>query len=219
MSNQVKASSKSNVIEQLNWRYATKKFDSTKKIDNETFEKIEKAMVLTPSSYGLQPWKFVVVVDQSTKQKLAEASFNQPQPKDCSHLVVITRLNEMPLAYVDKYLELIAQTREIPLDSLEGYKAKLSGFLERTSNEVLESWMENQCYIALGNLLHTAAQLGVDACPMEGFAKERYNEILQLEEKGVSSVVVCALGVRADDDKYAELKKVRHPVSDVVLYV
>lgn len=207
------------LVEQLQWRYATKKFDSSKKIDDKTWITLEDALVLTPSSYGLQPWKFVVVTDQSIKDKLPEHSFQQPQPKDCSHLVVISRLNKLDLEYVDKYVKAIADTRGLAPESLDSYKGMMTGFVKRSSEAELEQWMTKQCYIALGNLMTSAALLNVDACPMEGFNKAKYDEILKLDEQGINSVVLCAMGYRASDDKYAEHAKVRHSKNTVLHYV
>ncbi len=207
------------IVSNLEWRYATKQFDPAKKLDSAVWEQLEKALVLSPSSYGLQPWTFVVVTDQSVKEKLMEKSFQQPQPRDCSHLVVISRLAKIDVEYVESYLELISKTRGIPKEKLSDYKNMMAGFVKRSSEEELAIWMDKQCYIALGNILTTASALAVDACPMEGFDKKAYDEILDLPAKGLRSVVLCALGYRHEDDKYADLKKVRHPVSDVVLHI
>lgn len=217
MANQTKVNPP--VVEQLQWRYATKKFDPNKKIEKSLFQELEQALVLTPSSYGLQPWKFIVVSDQSKKEELANHSYNQPQPKDCSHLVVISRLSKIDEGYVHRFIELTSKTRNVEPESLDTYKGMMTGFVNRSSDEDLNHWMEKQCYIALGNLMTAAALLSVDSCPMEGFVKEKYDEILGLTEKGLSSVVVAALGYRADDDKYAKAKKVRHAVSDAVLHI
>ncbi|MBI1270258.1 NAD(P)H-dependent oxidoreductase [bacterium] len=207
------------IVNHLKWRYATKKFDNSKKIDQETWTQLEESLVLTPSSYGLQPWKFVVVTDPEVKAQLGEKSFVQPQPLDCSHLVVISRLTTMDHDYVEKYLQSIAEARSTTLESLEAYKGMLTGFVERTSQTDLEHWMARQCYIALGNLLTAAAVLRVDACPMEGFDKNGYDEVLNLSPRGLASVVLCALGYRDSSDKYASQEKVRHPVSDVVIHI
>ena len=207
------------IVSMLEWRYATKQFDPERKIESSTWDKLEKALVLSPSSYGLQPWNFVVVTDQSIKEKLANNSFQQPQSRDCSHLVVISRLESIDETYVENYLELISETRGIPKDKLADYKNMMLGFINRASQEEIANWMAKQCYIALGNILTTAAVLQVDACPMAGFDKNAYDEILNLPEKGLKSVVLAALGYRHQEDKYAALEKVRHPVSDVVLHI
>ncbi|MBK9145045.1 MAG: NAD(P)H-dependent oxidoreductase [Candidatus Melainabacteria bacterium] len=207
------------LVDKLEWRYATKKFDPNRKIEDRTWEAIQKALVLTPSSYGLQPWKFVVVTDTDTKSKLVEASFNQNQPAECSHLVVICRLDSMDREHVEKYASHILATRGITADSIATYKSMMLGFVDRTSKEDLETWMAKQCYIALGNLIAVASGLGVDNCPMEGFDRKRYDEILELEKRGCRSVVLCALGYRAEDDHYAQLAKVRFDDSDVIIRV
>lgn len=207
------------IVGKLRWRYATKKFDSQKKISDELWQQLEEALVLTPSSYGLSPWKFVVVTDQKVKEELANASFQQPQPRDCSHLVVISRRSKIDKTYVGNYVQLIADTRQVPVDSLDAYSGMMTGFIERSSQSELEEWMAKQCYIALGNLMTTAALLHVDACPMEGFNKSAYDKIIGLADHGLNSVVLCALGYRDQEDKYANQKKVRHAASDVVLHI
>lgn len=207
------------IVEKLEWRYATKKFDSSKKIDADTWNQLERSLVLAPSSYGLQPWKFVVVTDQKVKDKLPEASFNQPQPKDCSHLVVFCRLNKIDHAHVESYVEHMAKTRNTPVEKLEGAKSMMLGFVDRTSEEERAQWMEKQCYIALGTLISAASALGIDNCPMEGLNRKQYDEILKLPEHGCTSLVMCALGYRAQDDKYANYEKVRFDHSDVIIRV
>lgn len=210
---------KSDVVSQLEWRYATKKFDSTKKIDKETWNQIEEGLRLTPSSFGLQPWKFVVVTDQKTKEELVSVSMNQSQPADCSHLVVICRVEKLDKEYVEHYIDAIANTRGVTQDSLAGFRDMMVNFLAKKDAEQLQAWASAQCYIALGTLMSTASALHIDNCPMEGFAKNEYDRILKLEERGLRSVVLCALGFRAEDDKYAQAKKVRFPADEVIIHV
>ncbi|MBX9720210.1 MAG: nitroreductase family protein [Candidatus Obscuribacterales bacterium] len=205
------------LLNSLKWRYAVKKFDSKKKLSAETWSTIEQALLLSASSFGLQPWKFVVVTTQSIKDQLPEYSWNQQQPADCSHLVVICRKDNIDEAYIDSYLEKIASTRGTTVDSLKAYGGMMKGFLNNPVDKV--EWMTKQCYIALGKLLTTAAILGVDACPMEGFDSKAYDRILGLEEKGCRSLVICPLGYRAEDDHYAELPKVRFDASDLVIKI
>jgi len=207
------------LLRALNWRYATKKFDATKKIDNETYETLEQAVRLAASSYGLQPWKFVVVTDPSVKNELVAASFNQPQPADCSHLVVISRVASLDEAYLDHYVEVTAQERSLTSEKKEAFKGMMAGFVKKTPQADKEVWSAKQCYIALGFLLSAAAMLGVDACPMEGFNKDAYDKILDLPAKGCNSMVLCALGYRSADDHYANLAKVRFPASETVLRI
>lgn len=205
------------IIDSLKWRYAVKKFDAARKLDQETVAKLEEALVLSASSFGLQPWKFVVVTDQAIKDQLPAESWGQTQPADCSHLVVICRRLDLDEAYVDRYLELIAAARNTTVDSLAAYGGMMKGFVGGPVDKA--TWMAHQCYIALGNLLTVAAAMKVDACPMEGFDKAAYDRILGLKEKGLAPVVLCPLGYRAADDKYAEAPKVRFPASDLLVKI
>ena len=209
----------SDLLKNLNWRYATKKFDSSKKIDDETFATLEQAVRLSASSYGLQPWKFVVVTNQEVKRELVAASYNQPQPADCSHLVVISRVAKLDDAHLDRYVEQTAQLRSMPDDKKQAFRGMMAGFITKTPEADKEIWSANQCYIALGFLLSAAAMLGVDAAPMEGFDKAAYDKILDLPAKGCHSVVICALGYRSAEDHYASMAKVRFPASETVVRI
>lgn len=206
-------------VKSLEWRYATKKFDPTKKIDAQTWSKIEKSLVLSPSSFGLQPWKFIVITDEKIKNQLQPISYNQTQPGDCSHLVVLARKNAIDAQYIEKYMALNAEVKKVPLDALDALKGMQLGFIGSMTPERLDAWQTNQVYIALGILLSAAAELGVDACPMEGLDKDAYDKLLGLPEKGCHAVVMCALGYRAADDKYAEMPKVRFPESELIVHV
>jgi nitroreductase len=205
------------VLDALKWRYATKKFDPSQKIPQSTWNQLEEALRLSPSSFGLQPYRFVVVTNQDVKQELVGAAWNQRQIADCSHLVVFSRLKELTLEYVDHYVDIIAETRNVPSDSLQAMKDMMTGFVKNTSQEELSSWMAKQAYIALGNLMTVASTLGIDNCPMEGFAREEFDRILDLPARGCHSVVLCALGYRSADDKYEKLTKVRFPADELFI--
>lgn len=209
----------SNVVDGLKWRYATKKFDASRKIDDATWKKIEEALALTPSSFGLQPWKFVVITDQKIKEKLPALSWNQNQPAECSHYVVLCRLEEMTVEYVKQFTEHMARIRNIPLESLAGYTGIMIDFVSARSQEQLAEWMARQCYIALGNLMTAASMYGVDNCPMEGIDQAAYDKLLGLPEKGCRTLMTCALGYRAADDRHAQLPKVRFPKSDLFIHI
>lgn len=198
-----------NILKDLNWRYATKDFDPAKKISDTDFETLQEALRLSPSSFGLQPWFFLNVSNQETRQKLLPHSWNQTQVVTASHLIVLCRPLEMTEKHVDSFLQTTAQTRDIPRSSLEGYEAMLKNFLKDRTAEQLQIWMEKQIYIALGTLLTTCANLNIDACPMEGFDPTAYNDILNLTSQNKHTVVVCPVGYRSEQDKYAALKKVR----------
>lgn len=204
------------LIEKLNRRYATKVFDPEKPVSDEDWATLEEALRLTPSSYGLQPWKFLVVRDQAVKDLLLPVSWNQSQIVDCSHLVVITVRKSVTGEDVDKLIAATAAARGTDVDSLEFYKKMIIGdVVEGPRSGDAIGWAKLQSYIALGNLMTCAAMLDIDCCPMEGFQPEKYDEVLGLAEKGLTTSVVCAVGYRAEDDKYATAAKVRYPRDDV----
>ena len=207
----------SKLIEALNWRYAVKKFDSSKKIDESTWKTIEDALVLTPSSYGLQPWKFVVVTDKPVMQKLTASSWGQKQVEDCSHLIVIAVKEKMDADHVNHYINSIIEQRGVNPLELEGLrKMMLSDIVNGPRSEVSFEWAARQAYIALGNLLTDTAVLGLDTCPMEGIIPAKYDEVLGLTGTGFKTVVACPVGYRSADDKYAKVKKIRFPSSEMI---
>ncbi len=206
------------VLRQLQWRYATKKFDPARKIAAEDWRSLEQALVHAPSSFGLQPWKFFVVSDPDLKAKLKTASWNQAQITDASHLVVFAIKKNLGAVDVDRYLARIAEVRSVPLESLDGFKKLLLGSLNRPVEQV-SAWAARQLYIALGFFLSAAAMLGIDACPMEGFQPEQYDEILGLSEMGYGATVLATAGYRAADDPYVKLAKVRYKPEDVVIHL
>ncbi|BDD10586.1 NAD(P)H-dependent oxidoreductase [Fulvitalea axinellae] len=208
-----------NLIEKLNWRYAVKKFDAEKKLSDEQVETLLEALRLTPSSFGLQAWKFVVVKNPEIRQSLVEHSWNQQQVADASHLIVLCRQSTIDAGDVDRFIAEIAETRNLPVEALGEYSEMMKGFVGNFDEATASAWMTKQLYIALGNLLTSAAVLGIDACPMEGFNPVAYDEILGLEEKGLNSVLVVPVGYRAEDDAYAGLKKVRRATEDVIIEI
>ena len=208
------------LVAQLNWRYATKKFDATKKIPAGTWAALEHALLLTPSSFGLQPWKFIVITDAAVKQKLVPVSWNQTQPADCSHHVVFAVRKALEEKDVDRFLDSIVATRGGAKESLKGYGDMMTGFAGKAAKEGwLREWAVRQVYIALGNFMTCAAVLGVDTCPMEGIEPANYDKILGLDGTEFETVVACAAGYRAADDKYAQLAKVRFPASEIIRHI
>jgi nitroreductase len=203
------------LVSQLQWRYAVKSFDPVRKLSNETWNALEQALVLTPSSYGLQPWRFVVITDQAVKDQLPAISWTQTQPRDCSHMVVLAARRKIDEAYVDQFLESAAATRGIDVKSLGGYRGMMVQSTKRSDAELMH-WSALQVYIALGQLMTAAAMLGVDTCPMEGIEATGYDKLLGLEGTGYATIVGCAVGYRNPGDKYAAAKKVRFPVEQVV---
>ena len=202
-------------LAQLRWRYATKKFDPARKIPGDVWAALEQALVLSPSSTGLQPWKFVVVTDPEVRTRLRAAAYNQPQVADASHLVVFCGKAPPTPADGERHVAHTAAVRNVPAESLEGFRKMVIGAASRPSEEGA-AWAARQTYIALGVFLATAAMIGVDACPMEGFEPAKFDEILGLPAKGVKSLALAAAGYRAADDMSAGLAKVRFPVDVVV---
>ena len=208
------------LINQLNWRYATKQFDAQRKIPAEDWAALEQALLLTPSSYGLQPWKFIVVKDPAARERLVSASWGQRQVADASHLVVFAVKNHLTEKDIENYINRIAQIRGVPGKSLEGFRDMMVGSIVNGMDASQQkAWATRQAYIALGNFLNSAALLGIDACPMEGIESEKYDAILGLDRQGLSTVVAVAAGYRRADDAYASLKKVRFPREQVLVEV
>ena len=204
------------LLQSLQWRYATKAFEPTKKIPAETWQALEQSMVLTPSSFGLQPWKFITVTHQDTLDALLPHSWNQTQVTECSHLVVLCAKEKVSEQDIDHWLTRIADVRQAPKDSLKGYADMMLGYLGNMDDQAALTWAKNQVYIVLGQLMTSASVLRVDACPMEGITPAEYNRILGLEGSGYQTTVACAMGYRSDDDKYATSPKVRFPLHEIV---
>jgi nitroreductase len=205
-----------NIIESLNWRYATKKFDSSKKISEKDLDIITESLRLTASSFGLQPWKFIVISNQDVKNSLLQHSWGQKQVTDCSHHIVFCHPTFFNDKNVDAFLKDTAQTRGQDPEELEGYAKVMKGFLSHKDDIQKRIWMKDQVYIALGGLLTTCALMNIDACPMEGINQEKYDEVLGLSEKGLMSTVACPIGYRDNSDKYAAAAKVRFEKSEVI---
>jgi nitroreductase len=208
------------LLHQLNWRYATKQFDPERKISPEDWLTLEEALVLTPSSFGLQPWKFIVVTDPVVREKLVAVSWGQRQVAEASHLVVFAIKKNLTEADIDAYLNRIAEVRGVTRASLSGLRDMLLGSIIRGMDDAArQAWAARQVYIALGNFLNSAALLGIDAGPMEGFLPDKYDEILVLPERGLTSVVIAAAGYRAATDKYSATPKVRFQREEVIAHV
>jgi len=200
----------------LQWRYATKVFDTSKKIPADTWDAIEQSLVLTPSSFGLQPWKFITITNQEIKTELIPHSWNQPQITDCSHLVVLCAKTKVCDDDIDIWLDHLAEARNVSRESLDGYAGMMREYLGQMDTTSSLSWAQNQVYIALGQLMTSAAILGIDACPMEGIIPTEYNRILGLENGPYQTTVACAMGFRSPDDKYATTPKVRFSRDEIV---
>ncbi|MEN9621855.1 MAG: hypothetical protein RLZZ67_289 [Candidatus Parcubacteria bacterium] len=207
------------IIKALNWRYATKAFDPSKKVSEEDFSTIIESMRLSASSFGLQPWKFIVVSNPEVRAKIRAASWDQTQVTDASHLVVLTVRNDVNEAFVDKYIASIAETRGMKTSDLQGYADMMKGTIKPQTAEQVKSWSSRQVYIPLGTALLAAATKGIDACPMEGFDHAQVDKILGLDALGVSSLAFLTLGYRSADDKTAQYKKVRYSKEEVVVTI
>ncbi|SEW22578.1 NAD(P)H-dependent oxidoreductase [Chitinophaga arvensicola] len=207
-----------NIIGNLEWRYATKKF-SDQKVSMEDVNKILEAINLSASSAGLQPYRVFVIENSPLRKELAVGSFNS-QISQSSHLLVFAAFETVTLSHIETYLANIASERGIPVEALADFKAALTGgLLSRTDKENFD-WAARQAYIALGTALIAAAELKIDSTPMEGFDAEKFDTLLHLKEQGLKSVVALSLGYRdADGDTFAKLKKVRLPLSDLVTFV
>ena len=203
-------------IEKLHNRYACKKFDSTKKLSQDQLEIAKEALRLAPSSYGAQPFKYVIVENPEVRAALVEHSWGQQQVKDASHLFVLCYdVNGLNEAGVNNFMQLVADTRGQKVEDLKGFRDMVLNTANALSDEQKENWQSRQLYIALGQLMAVLAIEGIDSCPMEGFVNEKYDEILGLKEKGLKSVVTIPVGFRAEDDHYAGAPKVRKPQDEM----
>lgn len=205
------------LLDALRWRYATKQFDPGRAIPADIWVALEQALVLTPSSYGLQPWKFLVIEDPALRSELRPHSWNQPQITDASHLVVFLARRTIDPADLDRLVVATSTARGLPAEQLESYRQLMQkDVVDGPRSATISSWASNQVYIALGNFMTAAALLQVDTCPIEGFSPPDYDRLLGLEGSPYRSAVVCAAGYRDPADKYAELAKVRYPLAEVI---
>jgi len=204
------------LLASLEWRYATKAFD-TRRLPDATWAALEESLRLTPSSFGLQPWKFIVVTDPAVRAKLRPVSWNQSQVTDASHLVVFARRTEMTEADVNEFFQQIVSDRKIDAAVIEPYRQMMLGGVVKGKDAAgQKEWAARQVYIALGQLMGAAAALAVDTCALEGIDPAAYDEILGLKGTGYEVVVACAVGYRSAEDKYARLKKIRFPAARVL---
>lgn len=206
-----------NIIESLKWRYATKKFDTTKEVSDEKLAILKEAFTLTATSYGLQPVKLIVVKNKNVQEELMHYSFNQQQVAQASHVLVICIEDKIDENYIRDCFENEKEIRGTSDDVLNSFRAYLiESFSNKTELEI-KDWATRQAYIILGNLLTVCAVEGIDSCPMEGFIPDEYNKRLDLKSKGLSAVLVLPIGYRADDDMFSKLKKVRKKISNNII--
>jgi nitroreductase / dihydropteridine reductase len=204
------------LLAQLNRRYATKQFDTTKKLSAEQLDALLETLRLSPSSFGLQGWGFVVVEDAAIRAQLLPYAWNQPQITDASHLIVLCRRTDVDTDFVTRFIESTAAARGIDAATLDGYKGMMLGFLEGKSEDDKNTWLAKQTYVAQGMLLSSCAMLGIDACPMEGFDPAKFNEILGLADHNLAACTIVPVGFRNKADGYAHAAKVRFAKEDVI---
>jgi len=197
------------IIDSLNWRYATKDFDANKKISADDLHTITESFRLTASSFGLQPWKLIVVENQEIKDSLVEHSWGQKQIADCSQLLVFCARDNFDETDVDAFVKDIKETRGVSQEDIQWYEDLMKGFLAKMDENQINTWVEKQVYIALWNVMTACAELKIDSCPIEWFIPSKYDEILWLKEKWIHSVVALPVWYRSSDDVYADLEKVR----------
>lgn len=206
----------SDIINSLNWRYAVKTYDSSKKIDEKEFNELLEIIRLAPSSFGLQPWKFIVVENKELRNKIREKAWNQTQVTDSSHLIVFCARTDVTEDYIKEYIKDTANTRNISVETLKGYEEMMLGFRKGHTKESINEWSKRQTYIPLGMILQAAAIKKIDATPMEGFSPDGVDELLNLKKDGFTSVALCALGYRSDSDQTSQYKKVRHSAEKII---
>lgn len=204
------------VLSALEWRYAVKKFDPSRKIAESDWRVLEESLRLAPSSYGLQPWKFIVVRDPALREELKAHSWRQSQVTDCSHYVVLAIRSKLDEADIDRHMGKIASVRGVALESLAGYRKNAVGDLVTGARSAeIKAWAERQVYIAMGFLLHSAAMMGFDGCPMEGFDPAAYDRLLGLDGTGYATVATIACGYRDPGDRFGHVAKVRFDRDEV----
>lgn len=209
----------STYIDSLNWRYATKKFDNTKKVSQDDLNSLLEATTLSASSFGLQPYKIFVVENEEIRSKLKPHAWDQSQITDASHLIVLANQNSFGEELVEEYVDNVSETRGIPSEGLKGYADFMKSKLVPLSEDAKAVWTEKQTYIALGNLLSAAAVLKIDSCPMEGFDAPKFNDILGLAEQGLNTAVLVAVGYRSEEDETQHYKKVRKSKKTLITHI
>ena len=209
------------LIDTMNWRYATKTFDTGKKLTDEQVNNLLEAVNLSASSYGLQPWRMIIVKNPELRAQIKDSAWGQAQTTDASHLIVLTIVKNLDDTYVDKFINLVSTTRGVDIAHLEGYSQMMKGAIKTKTEtggvEAVKEWSARQAYIALGVLLTACASERIDSCPMEGFDNKKVDEILGLADLGLESVVMCPIGYRSETDETANYKKVRVAKEEMVI--
>lgn len=206
-----------NIIDSLQWRYATKNFDPNSYVSADKLETIKQAFNLTATSYGLQPIKLIVIKDKELQKDLVQYSMNQKQVAQASHVLVFCTINTIDEAYIEEYFKCVKTLRNTPDAILDPFKNYLINDFENKTKDEIINWSIKQAYLAMGNLLTVCAVEKIDACPMEGFNPKAYDRVLNLKDHGLSSVLVMPIGYRSEDDMFAGLKKVRKELENSVI--
>lgn len=207
------------LLEALNWRYATKIFDKSKKLDEKQVATLLEALRLAPSSIGLQPWKFILINDKTVRSRIKEYSLDQTQITDASHLLLLCSFNDMNAAHIDRLVSYDKEVCKNDHSAYEDFRPHAIAYIESMPKARLKEWMAEQAYIALGFLLSACAMLRIDACPIEAFDREKTNSFLELDKYGVNCRTLVALGHRSENDRHALDKKVRFKSEDVFLTI
>ena len=199
----------SNFITNANWRYATKKFDATKKISKQDLETLKEAIRLSASSFGLQPYRVLIIDNPELRAKLQPAAWGQSQIVDASQLIVFANVTNFGEAEIDAYIQNLIETRRIPIEAVQGFADYMKSKITTLPVEVRNTWASKQTYLALGNLLNAAAELHIDVTPMEGFEPEKVNEILGLDKLRLNASLLATIGYRHEEDATQHYVKVR----------
>lgn len=208
-----------NIIDAMEWRYATNKFDLNKKLTDEELNGLLEAVILSPSSFGLQPWKLIVVTNPKIRAKLQEAGYGQPKISEASHLIVFAVEKNIDDTLIDNFIKTVAKVQSVPVESLKGKADMMKGSILSKTVEERINWATRQVYIALGVLITTAAISSIDVGPMEGFDPKKFDEILGLDKMGLETKAIAAVGYRASDDPSLQLKKVRFSKEEIIVEV
>ena len=206
-----------NILDALEWRYAVKKFDDKASLTEQQILEVKKVFNLSASSYGLQPYKMIVVQNPELKEKLVPASFGQQQISQSAAILVFAVRTDFGMDYIDQFFKDMSTKRQIPLENLEGYKNFMKGSFANKSEDEISSWATKQVYLTMGHMLASLAALQIDACPMEGLDPQAYDKILDLDAKQLKTIIAMPIGVRAPDDASATALKVRKDLSDIII--
>ena len=208
-----------NSVESLKWRYAVKKFDKNKMVPKHKIHILKEAFNLTATSYGIQPIKLIIIQNKTLQKSLVAHSWQQEQVAQASHVLVICIQNTVDKSTVEAYFKMVKDIRNTPDEILKPFKDRMMDSFRKKPAEEIKAWSKNQAYLALGNLLTVCAIEKIDACPMEGFIPEKYDEKLKLDKHNLSSVLALPIGFRAEDDYMKDLKKVRKDIKEMVLEI